>query len=158
MAQPKILLWDIESTGLNATFGTILCIGWKWHGQRKVTVDTILDGSHTGMLDDSGVVHRFASVFQEADYHVTWYGAKYDLPMVQTKLMKYGMAPLPTITHLDLWFHARYKMRLHNNRLATVSEYLGVAHRKSPLVFDDWLNAVHGLGFKVHEPNGTEVP
>lgn len=141
---PRILTWDIESTNLNASFGTILCIGWKWHGLSEVHTLTILDGPHKIMLDDKWLVSEFAKVFSEADYHITWYGARFDLPFINTKLMKYELPPLPEVYHLDLWRHARYRMKLHSNRLQAVSEYLGVEHRKNPISFDDWQHAAHG--------------
>ena len=141
---PRVLVWDIESTGLNATFGSILCIGWKWLGDPTVTVRTIMAAGGSGMMDDKPLVREFAKAFAECDYHVTWYGLRFDLPMVMTKLLKYRLPPLPPKPHLDLWRTARYKMKLHSNRLATVSEYLGVPHSKTPITFDDWLNAAHG--------------
>jgi len=74
---PKVLIWDIETTNLRATFGTILCIGWKWEEKPKVNIPTILDGGK-GMLDDKQLVQDFAEVFNSCDYHVTWYGEKLD--------------------------------------------------------------------------------
>src|SRR5678816_4274910 len=39
----KLLLWDIESTGLKGDFATILCIGYKWYGERTTKVISIMD-------------------------------------------------------------------------------------------------------------------
>ena len=148
MTEPRILTWDIESTGLNATFGSLLCIGYKWYGHPRVYIPTILDhqkpGESTDMLDDHGLVKAFAAVFNSADYHVTWYGNKFDLPFIRTKLLKYGEPPLRPIPSVDLWWTAAKKFKLHNNRLASWQEYLETDHNKTPIHFGDWRRAAFG--------------
>jgi uncharacterized protein YprB with RNaseH-like and TPR domain len=144
MVEPKVLIWDIESTNLKATFGTILCIGWKWLGQKTIHIPTIIETSKGGMLDDHGLVKNFAEVYNEADYHVTHYGPRFDLPMVQSKLIKYGEPPLPPKLAIDTWRVARNNLQLHSNRLGSLAEFLGVEHEKSPIRFDQWLKAAFG--------------
>jgi uncharacterized protein YprB with RNaseH-like and TPR domain len=142
--EPRILVWDIESTGLNATFGTILCIGWKWHGAKAVKCPTILDGQNKDMLDDKALVQRFVEAFAECDYHITWYGKKFDHKMIQSKLIRHGLDPLPPKPHLDLWETARRHFRLHSNRLVVWQEFLDVAHTKTPIDFRAWREAALG--------------
>lgn len=142
--KPKVLFWDIESTGLNSGFGTILCIGYKWQGDKKPAVFSILDGKKKSMLDDKKVVENFASVFAQCDYHVTWYGKRFDLPMVRSKLLEHGLPPIAPKPHVDLWEPARRLFKLHNNRLGTWATYIGAEHAKTPLDFAVWKRAAHG--------------
>lgn len=142
--QPKILLWDIESTALNSTFGTILCIGWKFLDEDDVYIPTILDTKNEHLKDDSLLVDQFVDAFMEADYHITWYGERFDLPMVNSKLIKYGRDPLPQKPHLDLWKTARRHFKLHSNRLAVWGEFLECENAKTPITYDDWLHAALG--------------
>ena len=144
MKDQKILVWDIESTGLNATFGTILCIGYKWHGKPRVWVPSIFDYEHKGTLDDQPLVEAFVKVYEQADYTVAHFGTYFDLPMIKTKLLRYGLPPLPPKPLMDTWKPARKQLRLHNNRLATLAEYLGTDAQKTPILFDQWLAAAHG--------------
>src|SRR3990167_4063582 len=144
MSEPKVLIWDIESTNLSATFGTILCVGYKWLGNPKVYVPTILDYSKKGMLDDKGLVKEFARVYETSDYTCAHYGSRFDLPMINTKLVKHGLPPLSPKPLLDTWKVARRHLKMHSNRLAALAEYLGCAHSKSPINFDDWLKAAAG--------------
>ncbi len=145
MSEPKILFWDIESTGLNATFGTILCIGYKFLGDPEVFCPTILDGRKRGsMLDDKRLVERFAKVYNHCDYSVGHYSSRFDLPMVRSKLLKWGLPPLPPKPHLDTWWIARRELKLHSNRLAVLQDFLGCTHSKTPLKPDDWIQAAHG--------------
>ena len=143
MAEPKILFFDIESTGLNATFGTILCIGSKWYGDKKVATPTILDDNKS-MLDDKGLVKTFSKTWNEADYVVSWYGKRFDVPMIETKMLKHKLGPLAPKYHLDLWEAARKQFKLHSNRLAAFEQFLGTTDTKSAIDFDSWLRAAHG--------------
>lgn len=144
--KPKILIWDIESTSLNAAFGTILCIGWKWlhDPDDAVKVPTLFEHNEGGVLDDKGLVRHFAEIYNVCDYSVAHYGRRFDLPMVNTKLMKHGLPPLAPKFMLDTWLVARREMRMHSNRLAALAQYLDAAHSKTPLDFDHWLRAATG--------------
>jgi len=142
--EPRVLFFDIESTNLNATFGTILCIGYKWLGNPRVRVPTILDYSKHNFLDDKGLVKAFAEVYNSADYSCGHYAQRFDVPMIQSKLIKYGLPPLAPVPLIDTWRVARDNFKLHSNRLATIQEFLGCTHSKTGINFDDWLQAAHG--------------
>ncbi len=144
MAEPNILFFDIESTGLNATFGTILCIGYKWSHKPKVHIPTILDYSKQDFLDDKGLVKAFAAEYEKADFAVGHYASRFDIPMIQSKLLRYGLPPLAPVPLVDTWRVARDTFKFHSNRLATIEGFLGLPHSKTPISFDDWLQAAHG--------------
>lgn len=143
----KVLIWDIESTNLSASFGTILCIGYKWLGKPRVYVPTILDHSGDGrhkMLNDRGLVEAFAQEWEKADMVCTWYGKRFDQPMIETKLLRYKMPPLSPKPHLDLWETAKRKFKMHSNRLQAMQEFLHTSDEKTQIDFDAWLQAAHG--------------
>lgn len=144
MSEPRILFFDIESTNLNASFGTILCIGYKWLGNPKVSVPTILDYSKNNFLDDKGLVKSFSEIYNSADYSCGHYAQRFDVPMIQSKLIKYGLPPLAPIPLIDTWRISRDNFKLHSNHLATIQEFLGCKHVKTGISFDDWLQAAHG--------------
>ncbi len=146
MSEPKVLIWDIEATNLSAPFGKILCIGYKWVGKPRVYCPTILDYEqpHGRKLSDEQLVDDFVEVYKEADYTVAHYGQRYDLPMINSKLVKYNKKPLPPTPLIDTWKFARYQMKMHSNRLAAISEYLGTESQKTEISYDDWLDAAAG--------------
>ncbi len=142
--EPRILLWDIEATNLSAPFGTILCIGYKWLGEKKVHVPTIMDFSQGSRLSDKGLVEHFAEVYNTADYTSGHYASRYDRPMISSKLIKYGLPPLKPIQMIDTWWVARRELKMHSNRLQAIAEYLDTHVSKTPITFDDWLQAAAG--------------
>lgn len=145
MSEPKILVWDIESTNLNASFGVVLAIAYKWVGKPKVYCPTILDYSVRGSnLDDKPLIKDFLEVYSSADYTVAHYGKRFDRPMIQTKCLKHKLGPMPDIPLMDTCDVAWKNFKLHSNRLASWLEYLDCEHEKMPMRTDDWLNAAHG--------------
>lgn len=145
-SEPKILLWDIESTSLNADFGTILCIGWKWLGKPKVYVANIQTyGDPNKPWDDSGLVRYFVEeVYDQADYSVAHYGGRFDLPMIVTKCVKYGIpVPAPKVL-VDTWRISRDNLKLHNNRLDSLAKYFVTLDQKTGILPDEWRRAMCG--------------
>lgn len=156
MTKPRILTWDIESSGLNADFGAILCIGYKWLGEPDKSTKVVSVGDVNGTCkkcativrptDDKALLQHMYPILSEADGWITWYGKGFDERFVNTRLIYHGMKPLPPMgkNHIDGWFTARYKLKLHSNRLASVQAFLGLKESKTSLQPDAWLKAMYG--------------
>ncbi len=150
----KLLIWDIETTNLNASIGYIICVGWKWYGQKRTNLISVrgfplFDVDPT---NDSEVVKAFTEVFEKADAHITWYGKKFDLPFINTRRLNMKLGPLPPIPHIDGWYTARYRLRLHSNRLQTMQDFLELPESKLPLSFADLRRVPSG-----HIPSLKEI-
>lgn len=153
MSKPpaKVLLWDIEASALEANRGFVFCIGWKWLGLPKVNLIRHRDahGFKKNILDDRYVLREFSKIFNQADMHVAHYGGKYDLPFIQTRLMMHGMAPLANVPIIDTWRISRFKLKLSNNRLDTISRAAPVQkgqkrEEKTYLDVSTWIKAATG--------------
>lgn len=146
MALPRILFFDIESSNLNANFGTILSIGWKWWGVDEVKVKSLLDYPAVFRRDptnDCKLVDYFKQVYDTADVTVGWYSSRFDLPMISSKLVEFQRAPLAPVQHIDLWRTAKYQLKLSSNRLGSVAEFLGI-EEKTPVKGLIWRKACAG--------------
>jgi DNA polymerase elongation subunit (family B) len=141
----KLVLFDIETTNLNANFGICLCVAWKVLGERAVHSVSI-DQSPTFDKDttnDKYVVTTAAKALSAADIVCGWYSSKFDWPFLQTRLLAHKQKVMPPVSHLDAWRIAKYQMRMNSNRLATVSEFLGV-EEKTKLSGPLWIKAAAG--------------
>lgn len=141
----KILLFDIEATSLNAPFGTILCMGWMWYGQKRARVLRISDypGWEEDPTDDKRLLIDIQKKLAEADVLVGWYSGGYDLPMIQTRMLQHRLGVLAPVAHIDLWWWARHRLKMHSNRLAAVSEFFGLGE-KTPVIGRSWVKAAAG--------------
>ena len=145
MTTKKIQLWDIEATNLNANFGYILSIAVKDLDEKKVRVYSIADYPRykKDPTNDKDLVRDAAADLGSAGVWVTWYGARFDVPFVNTRLIGHGLPPMPPVPHIDGWRIAKYKLKMNSNRLASVSGFLNV-EEKTPLNGPIWIKASAG--------------
>lgn len=145
MTQPRILFWDLETSDLNGNWGTVLCAGFKFKGEKPKIIST-LDYPKAFKKDptnDYYVIKDFYEVLVSADMWVTWYGGGFDVRMFNTKLAEHKLPALPPIPHVDGWKIAKFKLKFNSNRLATVSQFLEV-EEKTPVKGKIWKRAIAG--------------
>lgn len=136
---------DIESSNLNASFGVILsyCIGTD-DGKvykRVVTPDEIKKGTF-----DKDLLRDLVRDILRFDRVVTWYGSKFDIPYIRTRCL-YHNVPFPVFRecmHTDAYMIAKYKLKMHSNRLGAVAPFLGIPAKGHPLNPEVWLKALSG--------------
>lgn len=127
---PRILIWDIETRGLQADYGSILCIGWKWLDEKAVHVKSIHDIPGKHPLDDTELVRWFiAEVWNKADIAVGWYSTGHDEPFLLTRAIVHGLHPAANVTHLDLWGKVWKRFKFSRNSLDNVSRHLGIGEK-----------------------------
>lgn len=167
-ADAKILVYDIESTGLKADDAFMLVFGYKWVGDApvgrecdqcgrrhsRVFTPSILDYNHVCScsecgkrridLDDSALVREAHRVMSQAEFQITFNGKNFDLKMLNTKFMKLGLPALPAISHVDLYQTAKTNMTLTRKSLENISKFLGLKHRKTKLEWDLWRSVENG--------------
>ena len=144
----KILSWDLECSSLTADFGIILCCGFKEVGKGKAEVLNILD-----YLDDSGDLIRaekrlLKDIFNrliDSDVWLTHYGTWYDLVFVNTRLLYHRLPVVPpNHAHIDTWKISRNRLKLRNNRLITISQFLKTGEEKNAIKPEQWIRALGG--------------
>lgn len=67
----------------------------------------------------------------------------FDVPYLNSRLLRHNLPPLPPVPHLDGWKVARYKLKLNSNRLQSVTSFLGLED-KTPLDGPTWVKAMAG--------------
>lgn len=146
--KPNIVLWDLETSNLNANYGFILCAGWKKLGQKKTHVIKISDFPlyKKKRTNDREVARAMRDVLIDADGCVTWFGKYFDIPFLNSRLLAHGLDPMPPFgsTHVDGWRIARNHLKLNSNRLNVVSEFINSKERKSPVLGPEWIDAMAG--------------
>ena len=149
MPNPKIVLWDLEFTNLNADFGHLLSGAFKVLGTKNVVCRSISDTStfKGNPTDDAILAAKLRDDLTDADMWVTWYGERCDIPYLNSRLIVNGLQPMARVAHVDLWRTCRNKLRLHSNRLASASAFLGL-EEKTPLKPGVWQRAIGG-----HKPS-----
>jgi uncharacterized protein YprB with RNaseH-like and TPR domain len=141
----KVGYLDIESTGLTGNFGWLISWCIKEQDSKKilsahVTREEILDGTL-----DKRIVQELVETMKQFTLIITYYGARFDIPMVRTRAIFWEIPFIPygEIEHKDLYFLARSRLRLHSNRLDSVCDLMGISG-KTHLEPRIWVSANTG--------------
>jgi len=143
----KILTYDIETTDLNSDWGTLLCVGYKWLGDKTPTVISILDYPGVNVLDDSNLVKAFHEIISQAEMVIGYFSKGFDQPWMQGKYMEHGLPALANVPHVDLFFTAKSNTRLSRKSLDNLVTYFKLG-KKYDVSRDDWKLA------KIGDPGG----
>lgn len=140
----RIVLLDLETFGFQfkADKSFILCGSYKTFGQNDLTTIVRKNlGKH--MWDDKEVCKKLYMAIANADMIVTHNGKRFDIPFLNTRLIKHKLPPLPPIPHFDtcevIW--KRLKM---SGRLENAQKFFGLADEKTPLNLETWCKAAAG--------------
>ena len=144
----KLLAYDIEASNLNADFGIVLCVGFKWVGApaRTTQVLNILDYPGKNLIEkEKHLLVAVSEAFNTAEAVLGHFSTYYDLPFLNTRLLYHRLPVLPPqVAQVDTWKVARYRLKLRNNRLKTISEFLGTREEKNAIKPEQWILALGG--------------
>ena len=136
---------DIETSNLKASIGIMLSWAIKSRDKNEIkgaVIDKqdILDGVYDGKL-----VELLVEEMNNYDLLFTYYGTNFDIPFIRTRCLDHNVR-FPVyreISHKELYYMVRSKLKLHNNRLATVCEFFGI-QGKTPVDPRLWREAMYG--------------
>ena len=126
---PRILTWDLETAGVRglcADQGYIVCFGYKFLGDEKPKVLTLLDYPGKNCQDDRELLKAAQEIMCQADLLVAHYGDKFDRPYLETRLLISKLPPIPIVRQVDTCYHAQKRLKLSSNRLGNLAAVLGV--------------------------------
>jgi uncharacterized protein YprB with RNaseH-like and TPR domain len=142
---------DIEATHLNADFGFILSWYIKARGKRYFDYSVITKKEIFNEEFDRRLILELMKAFKNYDVIYTHWGAdrRFDIPYIRTRAYAHGLQHLLPkkfeIFLMDTWPIARNKLKLHNNRLDSIAEAVGVKGvKKTPLSGKTWVLASVG--------------
>jgi len=134
----RIAMLDIETTGLEASFGRLVCVCFKFTDEEKPRTIKV-----RYYRNEAKALETITKFYNEADIVCTWNGKLFDIPFLNGRLMHHGMAPLDPKMHMDLMYQAR-KLRLRGSRLDNVSKDFHTNTRKYDVPAWRWTLAAEG--------------
>lgn len=163
----RTLIFDIETAPLMAyTWGVwqqnvqpnqlarntyMICWAAKWEGQKTVHSD-VLTGAEAVAEDDSRVVQSLADLIRKADLVVAHNGDRFDIPVLNTRLLDMRLEPLPPVRSVDTLKVAKRAFRITYNRLNFLAEFLG-HDLKYEMSMADWIQATKGVTSALRKMN-----
>jgi DNA polymerase III epsilon subunit-like protein len=134
-------VFDLETTGLDANFGRLLCGVVKTPDEVKIF--RIDDKPYKAKLpsDDSKLAAALVAELNQYTILIAHNGVRFDRPFLNTRAMDYGQKMLnPRGLIIDPVKLARASLRLSSNSLKTITEFLCTT-QKSAVAGPIWARA-----------------
>jgi uncharacterized protein YprB with RNaseH-like and TPR domain len=144
----KIGFLDIETSNLDANFGVMLTWAIKTNDGYLIS-----DALHKSDLEncepdkiDTRIVKNLVEEIQQYDTIVTYYGKRFDVPFLRTRALVDGVEfpAYGSLKHIDVYFWAKFKLKLNSNRLDTVARTLFGSTEKNHIEFKYWIAGTRG--------------
>ena len=146
MTTARILSWDIEASNLSADFGVVLTVGFTYVDSPEVEVLRIDDYGKDILKAEKAMLKDVSKRLMAADIWLTHFGTWYDINFINSRLLYHRLPVIaPNHPHIDTWKIAKNRLKLRNNRLVTISEFLKTGEEKNSIRPEQWLYA---LGLK----------
>lgn len=143
----RILIFDIEcyTHDFAADKGYLLCIGYKWLGDTKVTIlrPTNMEKFRKNPWDDRQMLKEFMAVVETADVVAGWNSRGFDWRFLQTRILKHRLGYLPPVPHVDLLLTSRATTKMRRS-LDNTGKFFDLKNQKIPLDLKVWMSAGRG--------------
>lgn len=158
----NILLWDLETAGVNALKSDLGCIvnfGYKWLGEKSAHVITIDEfpgwfSSKRG-LNDKPLLKAALKLMAQADLIVAHYGDRFDKKFFAGRCVINGLQPPPQVKTRDTWYIAKRAFNFSCNRLGHLAKRLNLSQKKHEKSASEWpgwwMRAMAGDKRAIHE-------
>lgn len=135
-----LLFVDIEATGLRGDYNSILVVSaLPYRNEKAVTMKVGQPGN------DRKLVREAKEVLEDHDCWVTYYGKGFDLPMLNTRLLKWGLRPIEKRPHVDLYFTLKSNLLTARRSQAHLLEWLETPETKMTIGADVWNQVLHNF-------------
>ena len=137
--KPKILFWDLESSLMEGYFfgiwqqnipltrvkkqSHLLTASWAFNDEAVQGVR--LTPEQVKVSDDLDVVVKMVQVINDADLIVTFNGKKFDVKLLNTRALFWGLPPIKPVKHIDLMEQSKRLFKFPSNSMQNISMYLG---------------------------------
>jgi uncharacterized protein YprB with RNaseH-like and TPR domain len=119
---------DIETSGLQGDFNYMLSWSIKTANIDEVKTGVIKPKEISDGTLDKRIVQEAIDTLQNYRTIYTFYGTKFDIAFLRTRALYHDIEFIPygLIQHKDLYYLVKRILRIHNNRLESVADLLGI--------------------------------
>lgn len=128
----SIAFVDIEATGLRADYNSTLVVSIKPYQSKAYSFSVKQPGN------DKGLVRWARDELAKYDCWVTFYGKGFDIPFLNTRLLKWQMLPIQKKPHLDMYFTLKYNLLTARKSQAHLLRFIDTPEQKMDMSPDEW--------------------
>ena len=130
---------DIESTGLRGDYNSVLVVSIRPFGQAPTTFSVGQPGN------DQKAVREAKEFLETGDAWVTYYGKGFDIPMLNTRLLKWGYEPIKKRPHLDMYYTLKANLLTARRSQSHLLAWLDTPEQKMTVGADTWNEVLHNF-------------
>jgi len=101
----------------------VICIGWKWEGEKQIQCDTWSGKS------DKNLLKWFAPLLEEADVVIGHNHDRFDLPWIRARCIYHRIPVTPLIKTYDTFQVGRRLFKFNSNALAYLGPFLKIGQK-----------------------------
>lgn len=128
---------DIEATGLRGDYNSVLCVSIKPYDQKPFSFAVQQAGN------DQRVVREAKKAMESYAAWVTYYGKGFDLPMLNTRLLKWGVLPIEKKPHIDMFYVLKYNLLTARKSQGHILSWLETPEEKQTVSAEVWNRILH---------------
>jgi DNA polymerase elongation subunit (family B) len=118
--------------------GYILCWSAKWYGKPRIHF------ASEQKAERIDVLRPIHALLDEAEIVIHFNGTKFDIPILNREFVKHGLTPPSPYRQIDLLRVVRRAFRFESNKLAYVTEALGLQGKMHHEGFKLWVGCMNG--------------
>ena len=123
---------DIEANGLRADYSYTLVVSIKPYGKKPYSTVVNQIGN------DVGVVMWAKEELEKYVCWCTYYGKGFDLPFLNTRLLKWGKQPIEKRHHIDLYYTLKANTLVSRRSMAQMEGFLNLENQKMGVSPNVW--------------------
>lgn len=123
---------DIEASGLRGDYNSVLVVSVKPYGEKPKTFTVVQPGN------DQRVVRQAKEALEALDCWVTYYGKGFDIPMLNTRLLRWGQRPIEKRPHIDMYYTLKSNLLTARRSQAHLLSWLGTPEQKMGVSAEAW--------------------
>lgn len=113
-----LYIFDTESQGMEGDYGRLYAVSIKPFNEEPITLSIGKNAC------DKGLVIEAKRILEEADIWCSFYGRMHDIPLLNTRLLRWGQLPITPKPHIDMYFQLKYKLKTGRKSQAHLLEFL----------------------------------
>ena len=127
---------DIEATGLRGDYNSVLVVSIKPYNKKAYSFNIKQAGN------DQKVVKDAKDSLESYDVWCTYYGKGFDIPMLNTRLLKWGADPIEKRPHIDLYYTLKYNLLTARRSQGHLLSFLETPEEKMSVSPNVWSEIV----------------
>ena len=123
---------DIEATGTKGDYNSVLVVSVRPYNSGSITFSVMQPGN------DQKIGRDAKECLEQFDCWVTYYGRGFDIPMLNTRLLKWGVDPIVKRHHIDMYYMLKANTITARRSQAHLLEFLDTPQKKMTISADKW--------------------